>query len=820
MKGKRSKIAAVAAVLALSVGVPMTPLSGLSDMIAVTASAEEISGTSGNCEWTLSDGTLTISAIEGTDGRMANYVFDASPFYRNTSIRSVVVEDGVTYIGKYAFYKCTSINSVSLPSSLESIGDQAFNMCTSITSVSLPSSLKSIGYLAFGYDQSLETIELPEGLESIGDDAFGDCSALSAYTVAEGNDHFASEDGVLFNKEKTDLIAYPAGKTDTSYIVPDTVTTIKSFGYNEHLTELTLPAGLQKICKEAFFNCTALTTIDLSSCTSLSTIGRAAFGYCSSLRAIDLSGCTALTNFDPLSAFRDCQALTTVSLPAGVTDFEFSEAFNNCPSLTAVNIAAGNTAFSSVDGVVFDKAGNKLIYCPNGRTGIYTVPSSVNTIADSAFKYCPEDLKIVFESVDPPILEGWEDDKFQHFGLRNSERYIYVPASAVENYQDQYGALNSYAPELIIEGYYTVTIPYQNVEIVNDESDKKLTDGKYLDGAQISFKIMDGYTVQNVTANREKLVPDANGVYTATVDGQDLEVSVEYVFSDNIGAHLAGYSLSLDGDIGVDFYMDLDDSVLNDPDTYYMLFTTPSGTQKVPLDLDNTAVIGNKTYYKFKCRIYADEMTKDIKAQMFRDTNEGTVYHYTVQNYAQRIIDAPDKYDETTRALAQAALDYGAAAQVFFGTDTEDLAAPDYLDRVASVDIEERTYTDNTPEDITYVGSTLTIQSETTLSLYFDTNKKLKFSADGYKVEKKIVKVDGVRCQVARIRGIKSEDLGNDIVLNIEYADGSCTVTNSPMAYCYIGSTDSEANLPELCKAMYNYWKAAAAYKAAHPSQT
>ena len=538
MKGKLLKrIAAVTAVLTLSVSGPLTPFSGLSDMFAVTASAAETSGESGNCVWSLEGQTFTISAKEGTDGKMADYPDYDSPFYDHFNIRSIVLNEGVTYIGSNAFYNCR-LTSVTLPGSLKEIGEGAFDNAFSgigvgsgFYTIDFPEGLEKIGDNAFNDCNSLPSVSFPASLTYIGKGAFAGCTGMKEYKVADGNSCYSSEDGVLFNKEKTNLIAYPTLKTETAYTVPGTVTTITSFGENKYLTEITLPAGLQTICDSAFDSCTGITTIDLSSCTSLSSVGKGAFDGCYALRTIDLSGCTSLTDFDSYRAFAICQDLTTVSLPAGVTDFVFSDAFLLCDSLTAVNIAADNTAYSSVDGVVFNKAGDTLIYCPNGRTGIYTVPSSVDSIADGVFKNCSDDLKIVFETETPPELEGLDEGKYNHFS-DSGTRCIYVPANAVDEYTGSWSYQDSYAPVLSFKGYYTVTLP-DSMEIVSDDSEYKLADGKYLNGAAISFKAKDGYTIKSVYADQDTLTPDENGIYSFTISAKDVTVSAEVIGATN-----------------------------------------------------------------------------------------------------------------------------------------------------------------------------------------------------------------------------------------------------------------------------------------------
>ena len=136
-------------------------------------------------------------------------------------------------------------------------------------------------------------------------------------------------------------------------------------------------------------------------------------------------------------------------------------------------------------------------------------------------------------------------------------------------------------------------------------------------------------------------------------------------YIDGIGAKLAGYSLSLTGNIGVNFYMELSDQIIADKDAY-MQFTLPNGTvTKVPVSeaQTNTTINAGKTYYRFPCEVSSYEMTQDIKAQMFDGNGKcGKEYTYTVRDYAQYIIKNYSSYVDAY-PFAVAMLNYGASSQ-------------------------------------------------------------------------------------------------------------------------------------------------------------
>ena len=110
----------------------------------------------------------------------------------------------------------------------------------------------------------LTEISIPEHVASIGYAAFSGCSAMTAINVAEGNAAFCSEEGVLYNKEKSSLLNYPAGKSG-DFTVPSTVTSIQTCAFSscKGLNAVTLPEGLKIINSGAFEYCTGLTSIDI-----------------------------------------------------------------------------------------------------------------------------------------------------------------------------------------------------------------------------------------------------------------------------------------------------------------------------------------------------------------------------------------------------------------------------------------------------------------------------------------------------------------------------------------------------------------------------
>ena len=434
-------------------------------------SSAETSGSCGaNLDWSIepSTGHLTIT---GT-GDMDNYGDSDTRWGGNTvrsvdfpdgltsignnafsgcEMTSVTIPDNVTSIGQFAFDNCRNLTALSIGSGVTSINGSAFFNCDSLTSVTIPDNVTYIGANAFAYNGSLVSINIGKGVSSIGDYPFVHCDSLVSFTVSEMNEAYRSIDGVLFNKSGSVLIVYPQSKVCEEYTVPDTVTTISDYAFENcpFLGLVILPDSTTYIgyCS---FQKSSITSVTMG--PDVSFIGAYAFYRCSNLTsavipdnvtsilALTYYGCTGLTSAvipDSItsienSAFEKCSNLTTVSIGSGVTDIEtaaFREtgittvnipnsvtnigarAFYRCPELVSVTIGSGvttlgenvfaecgklesitvsgdNTAFSSLDGVLFDKGKTTLLQYPVCKGGqSYTVPSTVSSIADAAFAF-------------------------------------------------------------------------------------------------------------------------------------------------------------------------------------------------------------------------------------------------------------------------------------------------------------------------------------------------------------------------------------------------------------------------------------------------
>ena len=216
-------------------------------------------GSNAKCKWILNGDTKTLT-IYGT-GEMTSGTWDKN------SIKSVIIENGVTSIGKASFTDCTELTNVSIPASVTSIGESAFYNCNKLESIS----------------------------------------------VDTGNRNYTSVDGVLFDKEKKNLIEYPVGNATNSYKIPDSVTSIEDYAFYgcSKLETVSVPNKVRFIQKYAFSHCTALNNVTVAG--NLDYVGEEAFSNCIALNKFTYKG-TKAPNYGE-KVFDNCKNLDKISVP-------------------------------------------------------------------------------------------------------------------------------------------------------------------------------------------------------------------------------------------------------------------------------------------------------------------------------------------------------------------------------------------------------------------------------------------------------------------------------------------------------------------------
>lgn len=401
------------------------------------------SGTCGeNLTWELdSDGVLTISG----SGAMATDVpwneyrdsiekiiindgvtsIGSEAFYYCTSLTQITIPESVTSIGSFAFYGCTSLTQITIPEGVTYINSHTFYYCTSLAQITIPESMTFIGNCAFYGCKSLPQITIPESVTYISKYAFYGCTSLTGIVVEEANPNYSSLDGVLYNKDKTTLICYPAGKTEASFDIPEGVTAIGSYAFYscESLTEITIPESVTIIGSEAFRSCRSLTQITIP------------------------EGVTSIGSY----AFYNCSSLAEIIIPESVTDIGHY-AFSDCTSLAEITIAEGVTSI-----------GNYAFYSCKSLTEI-TIPESVTSIGTAAFCNCKSLAQITILNPECEIYDGSTTiyDKVTIYGYEDStaqayaEKYNREFIAIADECEHEYVAVVT-APTCEEKGYITYT---------------------------------------------------------------------------------------------------------------------------------------------------------------------------------------------------------------------------------------------------------------------------------------------------------------------------------------------------------------------------
>lgn len=290
--------------------------------------------------------------------------------------QSLIIPNGVRRIANYAF-KCSRFKSITIPNSVEEIGENAFA------------------------SSSLESVSLSHTVLQIDRLAFFDCQKLKQIIVDKSNPNYCSVDGVLFNKSKTELYAYPLNNPSKTYTVPSSVITIGEYAFASasFLETVNLPNSLQRIKSCAFYSCSKLTKIKIPN--NVKNIEGWAFYRCLALKEVILSD-----SLEKISEgmFLSCQSLRNIKIPSSVKIIE-KQAFTWCSSLISI-----------------------------------VIPSQVVTINEHAFSYCRGIEKIICEAQDPPILGK---DVFYKAGEYKS---LYVPNGTVASYKaaDQWNKFSIY----------------------------------------------------------------------------------------------------------------------------------------------------------------------------------------------------------------------------------------------------------------------------------------------------------------------------------------------------------------------------------------
>ncbi len=408
-----------------------------SSLFAVRAKAAT-SGTTGDCTWTLDGTVLTISG----NGAMGDYLYIEQAPWGNV-VTEVVIESGVTNIGKYAFYCCTNLMSVTIPDSVTSIGEYAFHNCDSILSIIIPAGVTSISDDSFSGCDSLKSINISDGVKSIGSFAFGNCNSLASIKI------------------------------------PDSVTSIGEYAFWEcdNLKTIEFGKGLKLVGLDAFasdelWNIQEVHIKDIAAWCNIDFKGGRSNPfyitrsvYANGELLADLVIPDEVTSVSDY-AFYGYNSLTSVTIHDKVSNIG-ANSFYGCASLSEFIVDENNAVYSSLEGVLFDESQTKLIKYPSGNEReVYKIPDTV-AFWDNAFESCPNLKTIVLNSTMNNIYNG-------SFGLCKLDSVV-IPVNVASIGA---GAFGSYSYSKKISDVYYEGTEEQWEDILIAANNDKLTDGR------------------------------------------------------------------------------------------------------------------------------------------------------------------------------------------------------------------------------------------------------------------------------------------------------------------------------------------------------
>lgn len=395
---------------------------------AVHASLAAFAGPLDDFTYT-SDGTaITITEYTGAGGVV--------------TVPATIDDLPVTHIVDLAFFNHESLTRVTIPDSVTIIEEYAFVSCPALGAIDVDVnnlSYSSTNGVLFTIDQTTlmrypagktdSRYTIPDSVTSIGDSAFQGCYFLTAIDVADNNPSYSSTNGVLFTIDQTTLVQYPAGKPDTGYIVLDHVTTIGDGAFDSciNLVSVTLGNGVTLIGDSAFYSCDDLAEVSIG--TNVTTIGEGAFSWCTALDNVTLpDSVTTIGDY----AFDNCISLESIMLGSGVTEIgDF--AFALCAALTSITIpdsvaTIGESAFVECEALVSASIGNSVTEIGDYAFALCTALTSITFPASvttiGAFAFASCDALASAFFYGPPPTTG--ADPF----LNATATFYYLPAFA------------------------------------------------------------------------------------------------------------------------------------------------------------------------------------------------------------------------------------------------------------------------------------------------------------------------------------------------------------------------------------------------------
>lgn len=354
-----------------------------------------------NCAYKGSETSITIPEV--IDGYKVTAIGESA--FRGSNVQSIIIPNNIATIGDYAFYNCQALTSAYISGSVKEISRGAFANCSNLTDLTLCEGIETLGSGAFSgtgikefnlpkslkvireaalASNAIEEVIIPAGVEELDPEAaIG--KVIKAINVDENNKYYSSENGILFNNEKTVLIKAPSCIELTEYAIPEGV---EKLNYNcfqdvKNLTAVSFPNTLTCIDECSFEHCEKLKSIVIPA--NVKEVLWAAFSDCISLEEVTIEEGVEQLSSD---VFANCTSLKSLYIPASLKIDEYgSLAITNCTSLEEVKVNPNNKYYSDIDGVLYNKEQTEMLLYPAARfNNTLVLPVTVESISDTIFE--------------------------------------------------------------------------------------------------------------------------------------------------------------------------------------------------------------------------------------------------------------------------------------------------------------------------------------------------------------------------------------------------------------------------------------------------
>ena len=635
------------------------------------------------------------------------------------NLANIAIHEGVTGIGAYAFMSCKKIVDLELPETLKNLGDSAFRG-TGVTSVTIPANVSYIGSDPFVFCSYLKNITMYSlAVEQI-TDRIGDAAPLE-YVHIIGN--VPQTEKTVFNTRGGNFIVYYDADTygwepptwngylieiwnseiqpktgtcgdDLTWTLDGDTLTISGTGpmydysskeapwyvYEGRITKLVIEEGPTSVGKYAFSQMSQLTSASISG--TVKTIGSWGFWDSRKLRTVTMAdGLQQIGN----DAFRSCSSLASINMPDSVVNVGDS-AFVSCTNLTEVRLSESLISLPY------------MLFSGCVSLSEVNIPQSVTKIERSAFFDCYRLKHITL----PEGIRKLEYGVFSGSGLEE----ITIPSGVTTIAEHAFAECQSMqrvifrgnAPEIAWSAFYKTETTCV-------------------------------YPANNATWT-EEVFQDYSGTLTWIPDGQSA-YALEWVSA----------STTLGGNIGLNFYVILNDALLAEESTF-MRFVYDGRTLDMPLRDAVAVTVDGKVQYRFTCPLNAKNMADTVTASVMTDQGiVGDAKELAVMTYCNYMIQNSE--DTELVSLMKAMLNYGAAAQVLFNHNTDNLANASLSEADKGLaDVDATAYAHSvtgSEEGIQVYNATLLLETETTIRIYFKltgskTIDQYTFKVDGQAV--------------------------------------------------------------------------------------